>query len=180
MLDLGCGSGELLRRLAGWAQFTRLVGIDIDEQSLDEARRTLGIGFPIPTDRVQVRYGSFEDPDPDLGGFDAAALVECLEHVEPNRLSRVERALFGRLRPGAVLLTTPNREYNALHGMAADELRHPDHRFEWDRAHFRRWARGVGERHGYGVHFVGIGPADPLHGSPTQMAIFRRSVALGA
>jgi hypothetical protein len=30
----------------------------------------------------------------------------------------------------------------------------------------------VGERHGYGVEFVPVGPDDPEVGPPTQMAIF--------
>lgn len=172
VLDLGCGAGELLQRLVVHPQFTRIVGTDIDEDALDEARTRLGLGLPGPADRVQVRRASFEEPDAELCGFDAAALVETLEHVDPDRLSRVERVLFHHLRPGTVLVTTPNHDYNVLYGMGPHELRHPDHRFEWGRAHFRRWTRGVATRHGYGVRFVDVGPPDPLHGSSTQMAVF--------
>lgn len=172
VLDLGCGSGELLRRLVPHPQLTRIVGTDIDERALAEARSALGVGFPDPGDRVQVRRGSFEEPAADLCGFDAAALVETIEHIDPVRLSRVERAVFHHLRPRTVLMTTPNRDYNARHGMGPHERRHPDHRFEWGRARFRRWARGVATRHGYRVRFADVGSPDPLHGSPTQMATF--------
>ena len=172
VLDLGCGSGALLQRLAGEPRLERIVGIDVEGRALEEARIALGIGFPEPAARVQVRRGSLLHPDEDLHGFDAAALVETLEHIDPGRLSRVERALFDDLHPRHVLVTTPNRDYNPLHGLAPGQLRHPDHRFEWGRARFRRWARGVAARNGYRARFVDIGPADPLRGSSTQMAIF--------
>ncbi len=172
VLDLGCGPGELLLRLALQPQFTRIIGIDIDEQVLSEARLVLGLGLPAKADRVQVRYGSFEAADREFQGFDAAALVETIEHIDPRRLSRVEHAVFGSMRPATVLVSTPNQEHNILHGMAPGRLRHPGHRFEWDRAKFQQWAQGVAARNGYQVGFIAIGPFDPLRGSSTQMARF--------
>lgn len=172
VLDLGCGGGELLHRLAQQQQFSKIVGIDIDEVSLERARQTLGLGLLDHSQRIQVRYGSFEEADRRLRGFDAAALVETIEHIDPGRLTQVERAVFGHMRPKVVLVTTPNVEYNILHGMPPGEKRHPDHRFEWSRARFRQWARGVAERNDYKVSFVDIGPPDPQHGSSCQMARF--------
>jgi 3' terminal RNA ribose 2'-O-methyltransferase Hen1 len=172
VLDLGCGGGELLQRLALQGQFERIVGIDIDEVSLTQARRALGLNLLDDCSRIQVRYGSFEEPDSQLNGFDAATLVETIEHIDPGRLSRVETAVFGDMRPGVIFVTTPNVEYNVLHGMPPGEKRHPDHRFEWSRARFRQWARGVAERNSYQVRFVDIGECDPQHGSSTQMARF--------
>lgn len=172
VLDLGCGPGELLQRLASEPQFNCIVGIDVDEAVLNEARLALGLGFPDPGGRVQVRYGSFEEVDPELVGFDAATLVETIEHIDPRRLSRVEHAVFGGMRPETVLVTTPNQEYNVLHGMAPGQLRHPGHRFEWNRARFQHWAQGVAARNRYGVSFFDVGPPDALYGSSTQMARF--------
>jgi len=172
VLDLGCGPGELLLRLVQQPQFIRIIGIDIDEHVLSEARLVLGLGLPGRADRVQVRYGSFETAEREFKGFEAAALVETIEHIDPRRLSRVESAVFGDMRPATVLVTTPNREYNILHGMAPGQLRHPGHRFEWNREKFRQWAQGVADRNGYNVSFMDIGPFDPLHGSSTQMARF--------
>ena len=54
VLDLGCGPGELLLRLVQQPQFTRIIGIDIDEHVLSEARLVLGLGLPVRADRVQV------------------------------------------------------------------------------------------------------------------------------
>lgn len=172
VLDLGCGPGELLQRLAAHPQFSCIVGIDIDAEALAKARFALGLDLPASTDAVQLRYGSFEEVDLDLIGFDAATLVETIEHIDPRRLSRVEHAVFGGMRPDTVLVTTPNEEYNVLHGMARGQLRHRGHCFEWSRARFRQWARGVAARRGYAVSFTDIGPPDPLRGSSTQMAQF--------
>ncbi|PKM06256.1 MAG: methyltransferase type 12 [Gammaproteobacteria bacterium HGW-Gammaproteobacteria-4] len=174
VLDLGCGPGELLLRLACVPQFTQIVGIDIDETVLHEARAMMGLGLPFPGDRVQVRQGSFAVADAALAGFDAAALVETIEHLDPRLLGQMERAVFAGMRPGMVLVTTPNQEYNVVHGMAPGERRHPGHRFEWSRARFRQWAQGVAGRNTYAVDFSNIGPPHPQHGSSTQMACFTR------
>jgi small RNA 2'-O-methyltransferase len=172
VLDLGCGEGELLQSLAAHAQFERLVGIDVDPGALDAARRALGLEPGARAGRMQVRHGSFEAPDAELAGFDAAALVETIEHIDPRRLARVETAVFGGMRPRNVLVTTPNQEYNVLHGLLPGKMRHPGHRFEWTRARFRQWARGIAARNDYVVRFFDIGPFDPNVGSSTQMARF--------
>lgn len=175
VLDLGCGDGELLQRLAAYENFDRLVGIDIDDDALEAARRALGLSmFPANGSRMQVRRGSFEDSDRDLSGFDAGVLLETIEHVDPRRLARVERAVFAGMRPTTVLVTTPNQEYNVLHDLGPGELRHPGHRFEWPRARFRQWATGIASRNAYQVDFFDIGPVHPLRGSTTQMARFGR------
>lgn len=174
VLDLGCGPGELLLRLVAHPQFSRIVGIDIDETALLEARQLLGLGLFDPSGRVTIRHSSFEAADPDLTGFAAAALVETIEHIDPHRLTRVERAVFGYMRPSLILVTTPNQEYNPFHGLADHQRRHPDHRFEWDRQKFCKWSEGVADRNGYQVTFAAIGPYDPVYGSSTQMARFER------
>lgn len=174
LLDLGCGPGELLLRLVPYHQFSRIVGMDIDESALAEARQMLGIGWFDSTGRVEIRHGSFEQADADLTGFAAATLVETIEHIDPHRLARVEHAVFGSMQPGLVLITTPNHEYNLFHGLTYDQRRHPDHRFEWDRKKFREWSQGVAARNGYQVMFEDIGPCDPMFGSSTQMARFER------
>lgn len=172
VLDLGCGPGELLLRLRVHAQFVRLLGIDIDERALADARFALGLDWLRPDPRLAVRLGSFEDVDRDLAGFDAAVLLETIEHIDPGHLPRVERAVFASMHPGLVLVTTPNQEYNVLHGMQAGRKRHPGHHFEWTRAQFQHWAGGVALRHGYSVSFTDLGPPDPARGSSTQMARF--------
>jgi hypothetical protein len=117
--------------------------------------------------------------DARLAGLDAAVLMEVIEHVEPDRLSALERAVFGFCAARTVVVTTPNREYNPEYGMTAGRLRHRDHRFEWDRAQFTSWASRVAGAYGYGVRFAGVGQESPTAGSPTQLAVFTRAAGLG-
>ncbi|KGK42133.1 hypothetical protein LH51_09410 [Nitrincola sp. A-D6] len=173
--DLGCGQGELLTHLYRHQQFTRLLGIDIDSHAIGRARELLNLDLFNPDKRLHVCLGSFEDDDWAEQDLEAAVLLETIEHINPGRLTRVEQTLFNRLRFELVVITTPNQEYNPLHGMAWGERRHPGHHFEWTRTQFQAWCEGVAQRHGYQVSFEAIGPSDPLLGSSTQMACFSLS-----
>ncbi|WP_440997422.1 methyltransferase domain-containing protein [Arhodomonas sp. SL1] len=172
VLDLGCGSGALMHRLARDRQFEEVVGLEASGQALAQARAALS-DFLNGATGVRLARGSYAEPQPSLTGYEAAAMVETIEHVHPGDLSRVEECVFGRIRPGWLFMTTPNGEYNPLLGLGPGEFREPDHCFEWDRTRFRRWARGVARRNGYRVSFSGIGEQDPELGPPTQMATFR-------
>lgn len=175
VLDLGCGSGKLLRELIKESQFTDIVGADVSHRALEIASRRLRLE-QLPTarrERIALLQTALTYRDRRLAGFDAAAVVEVIEHLDPPRLAAFARVLFGEARPGTVIVTTPNREYNALFaGLPAGTMRHRDHRFEWTRREFEDWAGETAGAHGYAVRFVPIGPEDPTHGSPTQMAIF--------
>lgn len=177
VLDLGCGEGKLLRLLMAEAQFEQIVGLDVAYRSLEIARERLNLDqlTQAQRDRLTLLHGSLTYRDARLTGFDAAAVVEVIEHLDPARLEAFERVLFGHARPATVLLTTPNAEYNARFArMAPGTLRHADHRFEWTRAEFAAWAQAVAERHGYSVRFEPLGPVDPELGAPTQMGVFAR------
>lgn len=171
VLDVGCGSGLLLERLAEHPRFERLVGLDSDGPALRAARDRLSPHGG----RVVLVAGSLFDLGAGVGPFDAVVLVEVIEHFEPGQLSAVERQVFGRLAPRLVAITTPNREWNGRLGLAAGRLRHPDHRFEWDRARFRAWAGGVARRAGAAVEIRQLGTTDAELGGPSQMALFRRA-----
>lgn len=180
VLDLGCGEGKLLRELLKDQQFEEIVGMDVSIRSLETARDRLKLDRMPERQaaRIKLIHGSLIYRDRRLEGFDAAAVVEVVEHLDPPRLASFERAVFEFARPGTVVLTTPNREYNVTwENVGAERFRHPDHRFEWTRAEFQDWAEGVADRHGYTVRFLPIGPVDETLGSPTQMAVFRRAEA---
>ena len=126
--------------------------------------------------RLKLLHGSLMYRDRRLEGYDAAAVVEVIEHLDPPRLAAFERVVFEFARPGTVVVTTPNREYNVTwENVGPEKLRHPDHRFEWTRAEFREWAEGVAARFGYAVRFVAIGPEVEGVGPPTQMGVFTRA-----
>ena len=176
VLDLGCGEGRLLRMLLPLFQFERIVGMDVSYRALELAQRRLQLDR-LPerqAARLTLLHGSLVYRDRRLEGFDAAAVVEVIEHLDPPRLAAFERALFEFAKPRTVVLTTPNREYNALfETLPAGSFRHGDHRFEWTRAEFESWARAVAERHGYQVEFHPLGPVSEQFGPPSQMGLFR-------
>ncbi len=167
VLDLGCGTGTLLRRLLEEPGLEEVVGVEVVLADLAVARQALP-----PGGRGRVLHGSLAYRDARLAGYDAAALVEVIEHMDPAQLAACEGVVWEAARPATVVVTTPNAEYNALLGDARH--RHPDHRFEWTRAEFRAWADGVASRHGYEVRYAPAGPEDPRAGPVTQMAVFDR------
>jgi 3' terminal RNA ribose 2'-O-methyltransferase Hen1 len=177
VLDLGCGEGKLLRELLKDKQFEEIVGMDVSIRSLETARDRLKLDRMPERQaaRIKLIHGSLTYRDRRLEGFDAAAVIEVVEHLDLPRLSAFERAVFEFARPKAVVLTTPNREYNVLwEGLGAETLRHPDHRFEWTRQEFRDWAEGISGRYDYSVKFLPVGLVDEALGPPTQMGVFDR------
>lgn len=175
VLDLGCGEGRLLRHILAERQFSRVVGMDVSHRALERASSRLRLD-QMPDrqrERLTLLHGSLMYRDNRLEGFDAAAVVEVVEHLDPPRLAAFERVLFEFARPSTVVLTTPNSEYNVRWPtLPAGKFRHGDHRFEWSRAEFQSWANSVCHRFGYDVRFAPVGPVDDEVGSPTQMAIF--------
>jgi 3' terminal RNA ribose 2'-O-methyltransferase Hen1 len=178
VIDLGCGEGRLLRLLLGDRQLGRVAGMDVSHQVLAVAADRLRLDRlpPAERERVALLHGSLVYRDERLAGFDAAAVVEVIEHLDPPRLAAFERVVFEHARPRTVVLTTPNAEYNVRWpSLPAGTMRHRDHRFEWSRAELEAWARGVAERFGYAVRFAPVGPEDAEVGAPTQMAVFTRA-----
>lgn len=173
LLDLGCGSGDLILRLAVLPQITRLTGVDLDLAALRAAQARIDSLPAEARAKVQLAQASMTTAHPNLRGYGCACLVETLEHLPPADLNRLERALFADMCPGHVIVTTPNAEFNPVLGVPAHRFRHPGHHFEWDRARFARWAEGIAARHGYAVTCHAIGDAHPTLGGASQMAVFR-------
>jgi 3' terminal RNA ribose 2'-O-methyltransferase Hen1 len=183
VVDLGCGEGRLLRMLLDDLQFEEIVGMDVSYRTLERAGDRLRLDRIPPKQRQRIRlvHGSLLYRDARLTGFDAASVVEVIEHLDPPRFVAFERVVFEFSRPRTVVVTTPNVEYNVRWpSLPAGHVRHPDHRFEWTRDQFRNWATAVAVRHGYEVRFLGIGPEDPEVGAPTQMAIFTMTLGIDA
>jgi 3' terminal RNA ribose 2'-O-methyltransferase Hen1 len=174
VLDLGCGEGRLLELLAREPGIDEALGIDVSFREVEEARENLRRLPDRKQAVIRAEHGSLVYRDARLSGWDAAVLLEVIEHIEPGRLPAVERNVFEFAKPATVVVTTPNVEYNQrFPTLPKGEKRHRDHRFEWTREEFRNWASATAGRFGYTVHFVPIGPDDPQVGPPTQMAVFQ-------
>ncbi len=177
VIDLGCGEGRLLKALLENRTFTRIVGMDVSWRTLEFAQKRLRFDQLPPTvrQRIELMHGSLMYRDKRLSGFDAAAVIEVIEHLDPPRLAAFERVVFEFAQPRAVVVTTPNAEYNVkFPTLPAGQFRHKDHRFEWTRDQFQGWANGVAERFGYTVRFIPVGPEDLAVGPPTQMGVFSK------
>src|SRR5882724_1387507 len=180
VLDLGCGEGRLLQALLKEKQFAEVVGMDVSHRALEIAHDRLQYDRlpPVQKERLRLLHGSLIYRDQRLVGFDAAAVVEVIEHLDAARLAAFERVLFECAKPKNIVITTPNREYNVKwETLPAGKFRHRDHRFEWTRAEFQAWANRIAARFGYNVRFLPVGPEDSTVGSPTQMGKFETKSA---
>jgi len=177
VVDLGCGEGKLIRELMKNKKLAKVVGLDVSHRALEVAADRLHLDrmSPKQRERIYLIHGSLTYRDKRLNGFDAATVIEVIEHLDPARLRAFERVVFEFARPGTVIVTTPNIEYNArFETLPAGQLRHKDHRFEWNREQFQAWAHSIAERFGYAVRFLPVGPEDAQVGPPTQAGVFIR------
>jgi 3' terminal RNA ribose 2'-O-methyltransferase Hen1 len=175
VIDLGCGSGRLAARLLKDKQFSRVTGVDVSYRAITMARRRFD-PERLPrgqAERLEIFQGALTYADERFAGYDAAVLMEVIEHIDPPRLPAVAQVVFGDAHPRVVIVTTPNVEYNVRYEQLTGS-RHPDHRFEWTRAEFQSWAEPVAAAYGYRVRYAGVGDEDPEVGCPTQLAVFSR------
>ncbi|MBD2776219.1 3' terminal RNA ribose 2'-O-methyltransferase Hen1 [Iningainema tapete] len=177
IIDLGCGQGSLLKILLKDSFFEQVTGVDVSLRSLEIAQERLD-RLRLPRNqwnRLQLFQSALTYQDKRFVGYDAATVIEVIEHLDLPRLAAFERVVFEFAQPKTVIFTTPNIEYNVkFENLPAGKLRHKDHRFEWTRQEFQTWANSVAERFGYTVQFQPIGVESEV-GSPTQMGVFSRN-----
>ena len=175
VVDLGAGAGALLPALLAEPRFTEILAVDVSARALSGAAKRLHLDRMPERQRARVTLlqSALTYTDARLADYDAAVLMEVVEHVDPDRLPALEHAVFGAAAPGTVVVTTPNAEHNVRYpGLTG--FRHPDHRFEWTRAEFAAWTAAVADRYGYTVRTGPVGDDDPEVGPPTQLAVFTR------
>lgn len=64
--------------------------------------------------------------------------VFSIEHLTLADVECFSEVVFGYMTPVAVIISTPNFEFNSLFSGRAG-FRHSDHKFEWTRAEFKSW-----------------------------------------
>lgn len=100
VLDVGCGAGGL----AGLVRPENYVGCEIDQTSLDSARRN----FP---DHVFYRT-----PQDKIGEFDSVVALAVIEHVpEPSVFLQTLKSYSKESPDSRVIITTPHPDVDRLH-----------------------------------------------------------------
>jgi 3' terminal RNA ribose 2'-O-methyltransferase Hen1 len=176
--DFGCGEGVLVRDLLAEPSIEQVLATDVSARALQIAARKLKLERMSEQQRARLELfqSSLTYRDDRLAGLDTAVLMEVIEHVDPPRLTALERSVFGHASPGAVIVTTPNVEHNVrFETLPSGMMRHRDHRFEWTRKQFQDWTARVAATYGYRVRHLPVGLDDREVGPPTQMAVFDKA-----
>ncbi len=177
VIDLGCGEGKLLKMLQSDRQFNNIAGMDVSVTALERARDRLRLD-DVPEfkrERINLFQGSLMYRDKRFSGYDAATVIEVIEHFDISRLAAFEKIVFGYARPRVVVITTPNFDYNKNYeNLMEGNMRHRDHRFEWTGDQFQNWCLDICIKYRYSVRFIDIGDKDSRQITPTQMGVFKR------
>ncbi|KAL6983228.1 hypothetical protein U1Q18_016619 [Sarracenia purpurea var. burkii] len=201
LVDFGCGSGSLLESLLESPNsLENIVGVDISQKSLAHAAKVLhsklSASFDTPSSTTNIKSallydGSITVFDSRLYGFDIGTCLEVIEHMEEDQAHLFGDIVLSSFCPKILIVSTPNYEYNVILQKSAlqsqeddpDEktqsqsckFRNHDHKFEWTREQFGRWASDLAARNNYRVEFSGVGGStDTEPGFASQIALFKR------
>ena len=98
VLELGCGTGILTKRIRQTHPDTAVTCIDSSEAMLAAARQKPELSG------VTLIQGDIREPWPD-GPYDAVASTFCLLALEPDEQRSVLKRAYDSLRPGGVCIT---------------------------------------------------------------------------
>jgi len=140
LLDVGCGPGELLKRLAG--KVSRLVGVDESEEMLENAARNCPSAELIRAKAEDLEYHE---------EFDVVVTSQMLHEVKlfgtAEQMDEVLRAILNALKPGG--------RYFLLDHLDPGEGK-VTVKFRQDDAHLREFVRKFRYRR---VQFTKLGPS---------------------
>jgi len=141
LLDVGCGEGVLVHRWALAARERRIVGIDLEEQSIQAAWEE----HRAPN--LEYRTMSADDLPFQTDEFDLASAIEVLEHVPDPERTLAEMA---RCAQRHLLVSVPReplwRALNLARGAYIGQLGNtPGHLNHWSRRSFTSLLARYGE-----------------------------------
>ncbi len=174
IVDMGSGEGKLSLKLGFLDGVKEILAVEPSEHmTLQAVKRFEKVadkaGFLSPT----LIWGSLFYYDERLKNKDCMILCEVIEHIDEIRLPKIMKMILEDYQPKTLIITTPNKEYNALYDLH-EHFRHSDHRFEWSRQQFEDWCTLNVANQPYSLHFQEIGETHEQFGSPTQMCMFKR------
>ncbi|XP_036375860.1 small RNA 2'-O-methyltransferase [Megalops cyprinoides] len=184
VVDLGCADCRLLWKLKYHRDTEVLVGVDINSAVIRQKMYALA---PFPSEYLQpgdkpltieLYQGSVIEKEPRTKGSDLVSCLELIEHLPFAEVERFSEVLFGYMAPAAVIVSTPNADFNPLLP-GCSGFRHIDHKFEWTRAEFQNWALDVCGLYGYVVEFTGVGkaPCNENVGFCSQIGVFHKDIS---
>lgn len=107
VLDIGCGVGLFEQHLSSDPHISRIVGIDADLLSLEEARKhTSGKCSFLHADGKDIPFAD--------GTFDLAFMSTTLHHIQPEERSSVMREIRRVTKPGGMIVIFEHNPYNPL------------------------------------------------------------------
>lgn len=124
LLEVGCGTGNLLVQVAKSFPVAQVVGVDIDSESVAAARKRVdaaGIGA-----RVGVRQGSVAEATT-AESFDAVLMVEVLHEIAPAIRAQVIAQCARALKPGGWMVIVDETYPGTLAEARAPEFKFPLH-----------------------------------------------------
>lgn len=99
VLDLGCGDGEVIGRIAQDVPGLEAVACDFSPEMLERARARF------EDTSIRVVEHDMDEPIPaDWGTFDAVVSAFAIHHVVDERKKTLYRDVFERLNPGGAFL----------------------------------------------------------------------------
>lgn len=121
VLEVGCGTGNLLMQLAKVFPKARVLGVDIEADSLAAAREKIAqAGL---ADRVEARQGGVAQAVAP-GSVDAIVMVEVLHEIHAAIRPQVLRECGAALKPGGWMVIVDETYPTTL-----DEMRRPEFKF---------------------------------------------------